>query len=112
MPPLGTTTEPVNEAGGHAQLGYRFSFEWWRLTLSAGAAAGGGVLAQLYGARAATAIFVASPHLGLRLRLSSAISLGLDADFPIIGLNVRTNTGEGVAWYGFAVGSANVVVSL
>ena len=90
--------EAVNEAGGQLRLGYRFTFEWLRLSLGVGGEIGAGALAQLYDARPVTAVMVLAPRVSLRLYLIGPLSLTLDGEVTVTAVTLADAGGQSLHW--------------
>lgn len=110
--PVTGQREAVNEAGAQVRVGYRFAFEWLRLTLAIGFEAGVGALAQLYDARPITTVVVLAPHASLRLRIAGPISLTVDGAVPIMGLTLKDDFDQPVfKWLTFGAVSAGFLIT-
>jgi len=109
--PVTGQREAVNEGGGQLRLGYRFAFEWRRLSLGIGAEIGVGALAQLYDTRPVTTVLMMAPRLSLRLRLAGPLSLTVDGEIPVTGVTIKDDQGEALKWLVSGAASAGFLVS-
>ncbi|MFT3714222.1 MAG: caspase family protein [Archangium sp.] len=111
-PPLPNGAESANEAGGQVRLGYRVGLDVWRFQFGIGLELGPGILAQLYGTRAATAIFTIAPRFNVKFRVTQAFSLVASADLTFTGLNYgETAAASQFSWFAYPSLSAGVQLS-
>jgi hypothetical protein len=104
--------ETANEAGAQLRIGYRLALEVWRLTLGVGVEAGAGLLAQLYGSRAAAVAFVGGPRAMARLYLAGALSLELGFDVTFTGVQIQDDSGTGLRWFALPAGALGLSLAL
>jgi hypothetical protein len=111
-PPLLSGAEAANEAGAQVRVGYRVALELWRFQLGLGVEVGPGVLAQLYGSRAATAVFAFAPRFNLKFRVTQAFAVVASADLTFTGLNYGESVDVSTfSWFAFPSLSAGVQLS-
>ncbi len=109
--PLGGQREAVNEAGAQVRLGYRFAFEWWRLTFGVGVEAGAGLLAQQYADHTATGVVLFAPRLSIRLHLGGPVSLTVNGEVPVVGVRLQDEVGQSLHWLTFGAANAGLLFS-
>ncbi|MBL8910640.1 MAG: caspase family protein [Archangium sp.] len=101
-PALLNGSEAANEAGGQVRVGYRVGLQLWRFEFGVGLELGPGVLAQLYGSRAATAIFTVAPRANLKFRIVPSFSIVASGDLTFTGLQYgETEASSQFSWFAY-----------
>lgn len=109
-PALLNGAEAANEAGGQVRVGYRVGLQVWRFEFGVGLELGPGILAQLYGSRAATAVFTVAPRANVKFRIVPSLSLVASADLTFTGLQYgETEASSQFSWFAYPTLSAGVL---